>query len=183
MRDTAGIDIREVYKNYVPTVNAARIVSQLLCVVPEKYLMGLDCVVLTNEASLSRKDRIGRVWSRRRKHDKSRIRGRYHFATRNSQAYIELRVDKILQSLPGMSRRVPLLRDVMFGHVLYHEIGHHIHETIRPEYREKEDVANKWAGKMNAKFIQHKYWYLVPLLLPASKIYTWMKRRGWISAR
>lgn len=176
MRDTAGIDVREAYKDYLPAVNAARIVSQLLCIVPEKYLRGLDCVVLTNEASLSRKDRIGRVWSRRRKYDKSRIRGRYHFATRSSAAYIELRVDKILLSLP-------VFRDIVFGHVLYHEIGHHIHETIRPEHREKEDVANNWAGKINARFIRHKYWYFLPFLVPASKIYIWMKRRRWIAAR
>ena len=40
-----------------------------------------------------------------------------------------------------------MLRDIGFGHVLFHEIGHHIHNTVRPEYDEKEDVADKWDGE------------------------------------
>jgi hypothetical protein len=176
-----GVDIREAYRNYAPPVNASAIVRQLLSTVPSEYLTGLDCVVLTNEAGLSRRDRVGRVWSRRRKVDKSRIVGRYHHGTRNSRPYIELRVDKILQGLAGLPGRIPLLRDITFGHVLYHELGHHIHNTRRPEYREKEDVADNWAGKLNVEFIRSKYWYLLPLIVPALKIYRLMRRHHWIS--
>jgi hypothetical protein len=46
---------------------------------------------------------------------------------------------------------------------LYHEIGHHIHYTIRPEYKEKEDVADRWSKKLTAKFLRRKYWYIIPI--------------------
>ena len=38
--------------------------------------------------------------------------------------------------------RIPLIREGKIADVLFHEIGHHIHFTCRPEYREKEDVAD-----------------------------------------
>ena len=36
----------------------------------------------------------------------------------------------------------------------------HIHATRRPEYRGKEDVADKWKKKFNAKFTAGRYRYL-----------------------
>lgn len=158
----------------------AGIVEQLLDTVPEKYLKGLDCIVLTNEAGLSRRDRVGRVWSRKRKFDKSRILGRYHPRTRTSQPYIELRVDKITNQLKGIPRHISFLRKITVGEVLFHELGHHIHFAIRPEYKQKEDVADNWSGKLNANFVRKRYWYAVPLLMMAAKVYKLVgrKRRG-----
>jgi hypothetical protein len=97
----------------------------------------------------------------------------------SSTTYIELRVDKIVASF-GAPSRFPFLRDVVFGHVLFHELGHHIHRTIRPEHTEKEDVADKWAGKLNAHFIRTKYWYAMPVIVPVMKVYKFMRRRRWI---
>jgi len=148
--------------------------------VPDKYLKGLNCIVLTNEAGLSRKDRVGRVWSRKRKFDKSRVIGRYHRGSRNSLPYIELRVDKIISGLKGVPVHIPFLRDLVFGHVLFHEVGHHIHHTIRPEHTEKEDVADTWAGKLGANFIRKRYWYALPVLIPAFKVYKLMRRKQLI---
>jgi hypothetical protein len=37
--------------------------------------------------------------------------------------------------------------------VLFHEIGHHIHFTVRPEYREREDVADVWKVRL-----ERNYW-------------------------
>src|SRR5690242_9175024 len=111
-----SIEVREAYRDYAPPVDAAIIVRQLLDTVPEKYLRGLHCVLLTNEAGLPRRDRIGRVWSRKRKFDKSRILGRYHGQTRNHPAYIELRVDKILNWIKKMPAAF-LFRKVLFGHI------------------------------------------------------------------
>jgi hypothetical protein len=170
------IRITEAYQRYTPPINASAIVHKLLRSVPEKYLKGLDCVVLTNEAALSRKDRVGKVWSRRRRVDKSYVLGRYHYASRSSLPYIELRVDKIVAALKGTPLHIPFIRDVTFGHVLFHELGHHIHTTIRPEHSEKEDVADTWAGKLNFNFVRKTYWYGVPFL----KIYMFMRRRQWI---
>jgi hypothetical protein len=129
---------------------------------------------------MSRRDRIGKVWSRGRKVDKARVCGRYHFGRGGSLPYIELRVDKIIMGLKGMYLRIPITREIVFGHVLFHELGHHIHNTIRPEHKEKEDVADKWAGKLNFNFIRYKYWYAMPIIRPAAKIYTFMRRKHWI---
>jgi len=101
--ETGEIRINEAYRNYTPPVNASAVVHKLLSSVPSKYLRGLTCVVLTNDSALSRRDRKGKVWSRKRKFDKSRILGFYHGATRrgDSTPWIELRVDKIIEGLNG----------------------------------------------------------------------------------
>jgi hypothetical protein len=175
---TIEIRINEAYRDYTPPFNAAAVVSKLLRTVPVKYLQGLDCVVLTNDIALSRKDRVGRVWSRKRKYDKSRVLGRYRPRSRTCLPYIELRVDKLVAAFKAVPLpfRVPFMRDVIFGHVLFHEVGHHIHHTIRPEHNEKEDVADNWAGKLNANFIRKTYWYGPSVL----RIYKFMRRRQWI---
>jgi len=50
--------------------------------------------------------------------------------------------------------------------VLYHELGHHVHYFIRPEYKEKEDVADDWRNRFMANFLRKKYWYAVwPFIL------------------
>jgi hypothetical protein len=148
--------------------------------VPSKYVNGLDCIILTNTGALSRRDRVGKVWSRKRKFSKAGVRGFYHHGSRNSRPYIELRVDAIIESTEKGALWMPFLRNIAFGHVLFHEIGHHIHFTIRPQYDEKEDVADTWAGKLNLNFIRRRYWYAVPILIPALKIYRIMRRKQWI---
>ena len=171
-----------MYRNYAPPVNAAAIVRQLLDTVPEKYLRGLDCVLLVNESGLPRRYRIGKIWSRKRKIDRSDMLGCYRRQTRNHSAYIELRVDKIIRWIDTVPVSF-LFRKVLFGYVLFHEIGHHIHHNIRPEYKEKEDVADNWAGKLNGNFVRTRYWYalpFLPLLSAAIKSYRLMKRKKWI---
>lgn len=180
MPETNKIQVKEVYRNYAPPLDASALVHRLLRTVPDKYLKGLDCVVLMNLGGLSRKDRVGRTWSRNRRVDKSYILGRYHHKTRNSLPYIELRVDKIVDELRGNFLWLPFLKEIVFGHVLFHELGHHIHSTIRPEYKDKEDVADKWAGKLNANFILKRYWYARPIIIPAVKIYKLMRRKKLI---
>ncbi len=180
LSDTRKVQVKEAYRDYIPPVDAAAIVQQLLQTVPDQYLTGLDCVVLTNETGLSRRDRVGKVWSRKRKFDKSSVLGRYHGRAGTSLPYIELRVDKIILGLQGVPLRIPILRNIVFGQVLFHEIGHHIHRTVRPEHNEREDVADKWAGKLNGNFVRNKYWYALPLLIPAFQVYKFMRRKQWI---
>ena len=180
--ETGEVRINEAYRDYAPPVNASKIVRQLLSSVPDKYLRGLDCVVLTNATALSRRGRIGRIWSRGRKFDKSGVLGLYHHRKRsnNSTPYIELRVDRIVASFKGAPLWIPPIRDLVFGHVLFHELGHHIHDTIRPEYVEKEDVADSWGKKLSGEFIRKKYWYAMPIIVPVMKVYKFMRRRHWI---
>jgi hypothetical protein len=180
LSDRTEIRITEAYRDYEPRFNVKRLVRKLLSTVPGKYLDGLDCVVLTNQASLSRQDRVGKVWSRRRKRSKNLVLGRYHPKFGSTPPYIELRVDKISAGLRGASVHIPILRAVVFGQVLFHEIGHHIHRAIEPQHREKEDVADRWAGKLNGIAVRQNYWYAMPLIVPALKIYKFMRRKQWI---
>ena len=173
--------VQEAYRAYRPPFDAKATVEKLLASVPEDLLRGLRCIVLVNQSGLSRRHRVGKIWSRKRKVDKLRILGRYHPGWHNSQPYIELRVDRILLGLEGARcTRINIVREIAFGHVLFHEIGHHIHATLRPEHLEKEDVADRWAGKLNRDFIRKRYWYLLPLIMPALWIYKFTCRRGWI---
>lgn len=82
--------------------------------------------------------------------------------------------------LKGIPLRVPFLRKVVFGQVIFHELGHHIHHTMQPEHAEKEDVADGWARRFSANFIRKQYWYALPLLISAFKIYRFMRRKEWI---
>jgi len=59
LSDTHTIEVKEAYRNYIPPLDALAIVQELVRTVPDEYLTGLDCVVLTNTAGLSRKDRVG----------------------------------------------------------------------------------------------------------------------------
>ena len=85
-----------------------------------------------------------------------------------------------IEGLKGTPRWLPIAREVVFGHVLFHELGHHIHGTIRPEHTEKEDVADKWAAKFNANFVRKKYCYAMPVIVPVAKPYGFMRRKKWL---
>lgn len=63
---------------------------------------------------------------------------------------------------------MPFLRDLFFAPTLFHEIGHHIHKTARPEFREREDVAEDWEGKLSRRYFWRRYWYLMPIIYPVA---------------
>ena len=164
--DDSQIRIVESYQGYQPPFDVAKVVRRLLQTVLQKYLRGLDCVVLMNEASLPRKERVGKVRSRKRKLDQSRIAGRYHPQWHGSRPWIEIRVDKTLAHYPRAILWFPPGRALCLGGVLYHELGHHVHYFIRPEYKEKEDVADDWGRRFMTDFLRKRYWYAVwPLVL------------------
>jgi hypothetical protein len=94
----------------------------------------------------------------------SRVLGRYHPKWKGQQPWIELYIDQIFKRLPGWAVRVPLLRDVRIAETLYHELGHHVHLFLRPDFREKEDVADDWGKKFSGHFFRRKYWYLIPIV-------------------
>jgi hypothetical protein len=64
---------------------------------------------------------------------------------------------------PRSFRWIRPLRELVFGEVLYHELGHHAH-TIRPEYREKEDVADSWGVRLSVNHLRQSYWLLYRVL-------------------
>ena len=157
------VRITEAYRDYAPSRNIHSSVRKLLDTVPEKFLVGLDCVVLTNMAGQPRRKRLGKVTRRGRRIPQSRVVGYYHQAWNGSPAWIELFIDQILKGGGNYPLWLPLFREVLLGHVLFHELGHHIHVVVRPEHREKEDVADDWGTRLNNNFLRKKYWYLIPI--------------------
>ena len=164
--DDSQIRIVESYRDYRPPFDASKLVRTLLNKVPDKYLRGLDCVVLVNTEGLSRKERLGKVRSRKRKIRQSHVAGYYHHAWQGRPPYIEIRLDKTLSNYPKRLLWIPFFRELHVVNVLYHELGHHIHNFVRPEYREKEDVAEDWRKKLMTNFLRKKYWWAIwPIVL------------------
>ena len=156
--------IVESYRNYKPPFPVVPIVEDLVKCVPEKYLRGLDAIVLTNAGGQSRRARRRTTRARGRKVWVSTSRGFYKPPYAGRKPYIQLHVDLICG--PTLKRRwwlaplaAPFARRWRFAHVLYHELGHHIHRTQRPEHRERENVAD---GYMHAllKRLYVRRWYL-----------------------
>ena len=117
--------------------------------VPPKYLVGLSEVVLTNASGLSRSRRRSTTKSRKNKVRTRTALGMYHPGWKGERPWIELFVDNILDRLgEGVLLRSSFFRESELGDVLFHEIGHHIHYEVCPEYREKEDVADVWKVRL-----------------------------------
>jgi hypothetical protein len=125
----------------------APIVRRILESVPVKYASGLP-----------RKRRRSTTKSRRRKVSVIEARGLYHPAFDGSRAWIEIFVDTTLRGWEnGWWLRIPLLREGKIGDVLFHEIGHHIHFSSRPEYREREDVADVWKVRLQKQYTNKRF--------------------------
>jgi len=171
--ETREVRVIEAYRDYDPRLDVSSVVRRLLETVPEKYLHGLDCVILNNFSGLSRNRRIGKLPSKGKRIARSNVLGLYRREWMGTPASIELHVDKIIAS--AERQRVPLwlplARDWWFAETLYHELGHHVHHAVRPEYKEKEDVADDWQLRFSRNFLRKKYWYTFPLVWTAVKIY------------
>jgi len=145
--------------------------ARLLGGTPSKYLSGLKTVVLTDAAGLNHEQRRAKTLSRGKKVPIRRCRGLYHHATRAEPAWIELSIDNIVLYYPFMMLRVPFFADMVSGEVFFHELGHHIHNTQAPEFREREDVAENWKKRLGKPYYRRTYWYWLPiayLLYPLS---------------
>jgi hypothetical protein len=146
------------FSGYEPPFDAVPIVQRMLDSVPEKYLIGLREVVLTNASGLPRKLRRSVTKSRKRKVRFDQAAGLYHPAFNGRAAWIEIFLDNTLRGWEsGWWLRIPLIREGRLADILFHEIGHHIHFTCRPEYREKEDVADVWLVRLRRNYNQQRF--------------------------
>src|SRR5712692_1064227 len=157
------VRVTEGYREWQPPVDGKRTVEKLLQQVSEVHLSGLREVVLTNAGGLARKRRRARTWTRNRKIAIADARGLCHGAWKGQPPWIELFVDRICDGLPLWALRVPLVRDLMFSDVLFHEIGHHIHATTQKEYEDRELVADKWRRALAGPYLRRRYWYVGPV--------------------
>jgi hypothetical protein len=151
-------------------MNVRKVVERLLDSIDTDYLQGLGSIVLSSQAQLARKQRRKKFLSRGQKLPVTRILGFYQQSWKGQPAFIELYVDKILVSVPGFLLHVPIVGFMTIGKVLFHELGHHIHKTTRPEFKEREDVADKWSRELLKIAVLKRYRYAMPFLRPAVKV-------------
>jgi hypothetical protein len=163
---TSAPNIVEAYRDYVPPQCILQMVEDLLKAVPPRYLIGLQAIILTNQAAQPRNRKQQKLWSRNRKIKLVEALGYYSPASRSSRASITLHLDNILKRISPRELRIPFVRYYPLASVLYHEIGHHIHAEHNPVYEGKENVAENWSERLSRRFYRTHYWYLMPLLTP-----------------
>jgi len=163
-----SVKVTESYVNYSPPLDYSAIAKRLLATVPEKYLSGLDSVVLCNLSGQPRRLRTGTLPRLGRRIKREQVAGLYHGAWRGQNAWIQVFVDQINMP-PRAFRWIRPLSDLFFGEVLYHELGHHAH-TIRREYRETEDVAENWRVRFSVNHLRQSYWLLYGVLRLAANL-------------
>lgn len=157
------IDIVESYRNYTPPIPVRATVERLVARMPDKYKWGLKTIVLTDSPSISKSAGRGKLISRGTTYVQRECLGMYIQKWKGEPAWIRLVVDNILNEIPWYATRIPLVRDAALGSILYHEFGHHIHKTKKPEFKEKEGVADKWSDKLLVAYLRNQYWYLMPI--------------------
>lgn len=179
---------------YRPPFDVTTIAERMVDSVPPKYLVGLSEVVLTNASGFSRKRRRSVTKSRKKKVKTRTALGVYHPAWKGRAPWIEIFVDNALSRLgKGLLLKFSLFRELALDKVVFHEIGHHIHYTVRPEHREKEDVADVWMVRLERNYWQQRSGVVRLLLrflrLVAAPVINWLhlrtmkhqRKKGWIS--
>ena len=163
MRDSHGIIIQDAYRDFIPAMNAQRTIGRLLSGIPAKYVSGIKTIVLTNAGGLSHDRRRQKTLSRKRKVLIRESRGLYHQKWQNESAWIEVFVDNVCQGWPSWLLRIPFFSDLALADIVFHELGHHIQKTQVPEFKEREDVAEKGSKRLSRHYFWRRYWYLMPL--------------------
>lgn len=162
------VPITANYHEYIPPFKVEPIIRRMLESIPEKYLNGLSEIVLTNTAGMSRERRRSVTRSRKRKVRMLDARGLYHPAWQSRSAWIEIFVDNTIRGWEKgiWLRLLPVIREGKLGDVLFHEIGHHIHYTMRPEYKEREDVADTWKARLQRNYDRGRRPWLRAICFP-----------------
>lgn len=161
MKKKLNVDIEEYYKDFSCPFSASRTVKYLLLGIPRKYYDSLGKVMLTNSKALNRKARRGKTWARGKKYKLNECRGWYNREWKGEPAEIVILVDNVLKSWPRWKLLFPLFKSLVLSDVLFHELGHHIHRTMVPEYKEEEDVADRWKERLSRTYYLRRYWYTI----------------------
>jgi len=152
------IPIRESYRTISPPPGVLKAVTRLLSSLPPGHLAGLEAVVLTDSASIS-KGKTVRV--RGRKHKSNSCLGFYYPARRDSAPWIQIVVDNIVPSSLPWFLRLPVILDLMIASTLFHEVGHHLDVTIGSPSRNGESAADTWSEILRRRYFrQHRRWFI-----------------------
>ncbi len=109
-----------------------------------------------------------------------RVLGRYHPKSESQLPYIELRMDKILSRLNRKILLIPPWQDLCIGLAPFTKLAITFSLPFGLNTLRKEDVADRWGEKLGSNFVRTQYWYAIPVIVPAAKIYSFMRRRRWI---
>lgn len=164
------VRIVESYTDYEPPQWVFNSIKGLLDAIPEKYLTGLDFVLLTNHNNLTRKGKRRRIKRGLKKIGSEHVAGTYHQRFRNHPAYIRIVVDKGIVVLPPPLGWFSFPRDLMAAQTLFHELGHHVHATLRPEYKDPEHVAEEWRRKFIIAAMKKKHPVASRVIAPLARL-------------
>jgi len=156
------IPIHRNFQGYNPPRWFDRTIERLVSSLSDQHLSGLQSIVLTNSSALG-KGKTRRV--RGRKYQQRDCRAFYHHAWHGERPWIEIVVDNVLQTVPRFALSVNLVRDVIVGKVLYHEVGHHLQKTLGSAGRGGEHSADDWATRLLRLHVKRLYWYWKPIVL------------------
>jgi hypothetical protein len=156
------IEIRENYRAFLPPPWFRPTVERLLKSLRTEQLGGLQSIILTDSAS------IGRGKTRRvggKKFHRNECRGFYHRQWRGRPAWIQLVTDDIIKGsgYPTSLLHFQLFRDLAVAEPLYHEIGHHLHETVGSTTPGGEEAAEYWRKRLSKSYGRSRYWYVRPI--------------------
>lgn len=136
------------------------IITNLLTNIPSIYFQGINNVLLINSSDLNR--------SRRKSKTKSSKNikivesyGLYHPKYKGQEPYIELFLDNIFKNYHKNVFKIPILKEILFAYTLFHEIGHHVHYSYKPERMNEEKIADEWAEYLTLQYITKRFWILL----------------------
>jgi len=156
--------IVESFQAYTPPFDEKKAVRRMLRDTPRKFLYGLHSVVRSLAKNATEKPggvvvlRSATLWAI------------YSQEWRGEPVHITILLDNLEKRMGRKWLRVGFVQDLELSEVFFHELGHHIHRVHRPEYKEREDVADNWSKKLASRFIRGRYWYMLPLAVPFTLI-------------
>jgi hypothetical protein len=166
--------VREDFESYTPPRWVRRSVARLLASLSSQHVGGLSAIVLTESLRVSG-GRTHRI--RGRKFPARQCLGFYHARWKGEPPVVLLVVDNILSGRPAWFWWLPFTRDVMVGGVLYHEIGHHLNDTVGSLARGEEASADEWRRRLMAIHARRRSWPLRIVRTPLLFLLRAWKRR------
>jgi len=161
------IEIVQGYVQYEPQIDVRKMVRKALRIIPDHYLRGINCIVLTNSKALSRRQRRRALRSRKRSVPMSRVYGLY-YPCHGRRGEIVLFVDRII----GKLRKRPILlrQEIAFhslSRVLFHEVGHHIDFTKQPSFGERETTAERYESEYQSQLFKSRLGFIFIAIVAA----------------
>jgi hypothetical protein len=152
--------VKADYRFFDQSIDFCESVEKLLSFVPAEYLAGLGSVAIRETSSMPAERR------RRLRATGFATRGVYVPSVRNREAHIDLYLDAIISGWPYWFLRRRVIREAVLAKTLFHEIGHHIHDTLVSDAGNPEAVATLWHDRLRREYLRKRYWYLMPVARP-----------------